>query len=55
MIPSNLESDWIFRSVGSDSKANDYRLIARVQYSAGVLMIRFFGSHEEYHQVDATV
>ncbi|MEA3182626.1 MAG: mRNA interferase HigB [Gammaproteobacteria bacterium] len=34
-------------------KANDYRLIALVQYAAGVLMIRFFGSHEEYDQVDA--
>ncbi len=34
-------------------KANDYRLIALVQYRAGVLMIRFFGSHEEYDEVDA--
>ena len=34
-------------------KANDYRLIALVQYAAGVLMIRFFGSHEEYDKVDA--
>lgn len=34
-------------------KANDYRLITVVQYAAGVLMIRFFGSHEEYDKVDA--
>lgn len=34
-------------------KANDYRLIAAVQYREGVLLIRFFGSHEEYHRVDA--
>ena|SRR5580692_5875555 len=34
-------------------KANDYRLIALVQYQADVLMIRFFGSHEEYDEVDA--
>lgn len=34
-------------------KANDYRLIALVQYRDGVLMIRFFGSHEEYDKVDA--
>ncbi len=34
-------------------KANDFRLIAVVQYGAGVLMIRFFGSHEEYDKVDA--
>jgi mRNA interferase HigB len=34
-------------------KANDYRLITLVQYQTGVLMIRFFGSHQEYDQVDA--
>jgi mRNA interferase HigB len=34
-------------------KANDYRLIALVQYQAGVVMIRFFGSHAEYDRVDA--
>ena len=34
-------------------KANDYRLIALVQYRDGVLMIRFFGSHAEYDAIDA--
>jgi mRNA interferase HigB len=34
-------------------KANDYRLIAVVQYQIGIMMIRFFGSHEEYDKVDA--
>jgi mRNA interferase HigB len=34
-------------------KSNDYRLIAVVQYAHGVLMIRFFGSHEGYDKVDA--
>jgi mRNA interferase HigB len=34
-------------------KANDYRLIALVQYVDGILMIRFFGSHEEYGGIDA--
>ena len=34
-------------------KGNDYRLITLVQYSHGVLMIRFFGSHEEYDKVNA--
>ena len=34
-------------------KANDYRLISLVQYQAGVLMIRFFGTHSDYDQVDA--
>ncbi len=34
-------------------KANDYRLIALVQYVDGVVMIRFFGSHEEFDGIDA--
>jgi mRNA interferase HigB len=34
-------------------KGNDFRLVARVQYQAGVLMIRFFGSHAEYDRIDA--
>jgi mRNA interferase HigB len=34
-------------------KANDYRLIAVVRYESGVMMIRFFGSHDEYDKVDA--
>lgn len=34
-------------------KANDYRLISLVQYVDGVVMIRFFGSHDEYDKVDA--
>ena len=34
-------------------EGNDYRLIAVVQYTHGVLMIRFFGSHEDYDKVDA--
>src|SRR5438128_1865658 len=34
-------------------KGNDYRLIAVVQYANGVLLIRFFGSHEQYDKIDA--
>ena len=34
-------------------KANDYRLVAVVQYEAAVLMIRFFGSHEDYDKINA--
>jgi len=34
-------------------KGNDYRLIARVQYQAGALAIRFFGTHAEYDKVSA--
>ncbi len=34
-------------------KSNDYRLIVVVRYENGVVMIRFFGSHDEYDKVDA--
>ena len=34
-------------------KGNDYRLIASVQYQAGVLVIRFFETHAEYDRIDA--
>jgi mRNA interferase HigB len=34
-------------------KGNDYRLIGALQYRAGVLAIRFFGTHSEYDKVDA--
>jgi mRNA interferase HigB len=34
-------------------KGNDYRLVARLQYQAGILAIRFFGTHAEYDEVDA--
>jgi mRNA interferase HigB len=34
-------------------KANDYRLVTALKYEAGVLVIRFFGSHAEYDKIDA--
>lgn len=34
-------------------KGNDCRLVALVEYRAGVLAIRFFGSHAEYDRIDA--
>ena len=33
-------------------KANDFRLICAMDYRAGIAMIRFFGSHAEYDQID---
>ena len=34
-------------------KGSDYRLVAAVQYRAGAIAIRFFGSHAEYDRIDA--
>ena len=39
--------------VAFNIKANDFRLVALVQHIENVLMIRFFGSHEEYYKIDA--
>jgi mRNA interferase HigB len=36
-------------------KGNDYRLVAAVRYTAGVLLIRFIGTHAEYDRIDATI
>ena len=34
-------------------KGNDCRLVAVLRYRAGVLAIRFFGTHGEYDRIDA--
>ncbi len=34
-------------------KGNDFRLVAALNYQAGVLVVRFFGAHAEYDEIDA--
>jgi len=34
-------------------KGNDYRLVVRINYRAGTLEIRFFGTHGEYDGIDS--
>jgi len=34
-------------------EGNDFRLVAALNYRAGVLAIRFFGTHMEYDKIDA--
>lgn len=36
-----------------NTKGNDYRLVAAIQYQAGVVAVRFFGTHAEYDDIDA--
>jgi mRNA interferase HigB len=34
-------------------KGNDFRLVVALNYPAGVIRIRFFGTHAEYDAIDA--
>ncbi|MBS7350771.1 MAG: type II toxin-antitoxin system HigB family toxin [Comamonas sp.] len=34
-------------------KGNDYRLVVAVMYRAGVLFMKFVGTHQDYDRVDA--
>jgi mRNA interferase HigB len=34
-------------------KANDFRLISALDYRVGIVVIRSFGSHADYDQIDA--
>lgn len=34
------------------AQGNDDRLVAQINYQAGTLEIRFFGTHEEYDNID---
>jgi len=38
---------------GRCGEGNDYRPVAALQYRAGALAIRFFGTHGEYDGIDA--
>ena len=35
-------------------KGNDFRLITALNYAAGIVYIRFIGTHKEYDRIDAT-
>jgi len=35
-------------------KGNDFRLVVAINYAAGIVFIRFIGTHTEYDKIDVT-
>ncbi len=33
-------------------KGNDYRLVVRINYPAGIVYVRFIGTHADYENID---
>ena len=58
--PNDIKKDYPSASILQDNrmvfniKGNNYRLIVRINYSYGIIWIRFVGTHAEYDKVDAT-
>ncbi len=47
---SILEGDRVVFNI----KGNHYRLIVKINYSYGMVWIRFIGTHAQYDKIDAT-
>lgn len=58
--PNDIKRDYPTASFLADNrvvfniKGNHYRLIVKINYSYGMVWIRFVGTHAEYDKVDAT-
>ncbi|HLJ63248.1 MAG TPA: type II toxin-antitoxin system HigB family toxin [Stellaceae bacterium] len=57
--PAEIKAQFGSASIVSNDRVvfniagNKYRLIMRVDYSVGVMFVRFVGTHDEYDRVDA--
>jgi len=57
--PADIKTDYPSASILPGNrvvfniKGNTYRLIVKINYKAGVLLIRFVGTHKEYDQINA--
>lgn len=58
--PNDIKRDYPSASIIADNrivfniKGNHYRLIVKINYSYGMVWIRFIGTHRQYDQIDAT-
>ena len=59
-VPNDIKRDYPSASFLADNrvvfniKGNHYRLIVKLNYSYGMVWIRFVGTHAEYDKIDAT-
>ena len=58
--PKEIKKDYPSASILEDNrivfniKGNHYRLIVKINYSYGMVWIRFVGTHAKYDKIDAT-
>jgi mRNA interferase HigB len=58
--PKDIKVDYPSASIIEDNrivfniKGNHYRLIVKINYSYGMVWIRFIGTHAAYDKIDAT-
>lgn len=56
--PSDIKEQYGHASIVGNNRVvfniagNKYRLVVRIDYSAGVIFIRFIGTHAEYDEID---
>lgn len=57
--PADIKTDYPSSSILPGNrvvfniKGNSYRLVVKINYKAGVIWIRFVGTHDEYDQINA--
>lgn len=58
--PNNIKQDFPSASIIGENrvvfniKGNHFRLIVKINYSFGIVWIRFVGTHKQYDKIDAT-
>jgi mRNA interferase HigB len=56
--PSDIKSNYVHASFCANNRVvfniagNRYRLVVEVQYQAGIVWIKFVGTHEQYNRID---
>ena len=61
LSPSAIKKTYASASILNENrvvfniKGNYYRLVAKINYRAGIVCIRFIGTHSEYDKIDSTI